>query len=107
LLDARYRQASNRLDRAQVRLSRAYRHDGRPPVRPWRLVGRRIVYRDDEPGLATDDPDDGAAAEEVRQAQLEFQQAFEESNSLYAEWGRRQQRWPGRLRQEVHRRTGW
>jgi hypothetical protein len=92
-LDARWRQAVDRRDRARAQLGRACRHDGRTPLKPWRL--------------ATDDPDDGAPAEEIRQAQLDLGQALEELNSLQIEWYRRQQRWPARLRAEVRRRAGW
>jgi hypothetical protein len=110
-LDARWRQNKARLERARARLSQACSHDGLTPAQRWRLYDR--VYHDRidgrPPVLATDDPDDGAPVEEVRQAQLEFQLALEEYQSMEVEWGRRHQGeyWPGRLRAEVRRRTGW
>jgi hypothetical protein len=111
LLDAaRAKAAYDRLDRGRVRLDRAYRHEERTPLRPWRLDGRHITYDGDNgrpPRLATDDPDDGARAEEVRQAQQEVQQALGELALLRIERDRRHQSWPARLRAEVRRRVGW
>jgi hypothetical protein len=50
---------------------------------------------------------DGAPAEEVRQAELEWHRAAGEFSMLHQEQARRSQPWHARLRDEVRRRTGW
>jgi hypothetical protein len=47
------------------------------------------------------------SAEEVHQAELEYQRASTELDSLKVERARRQQSWHARLLHEVRRRTGW
>ena len=50
---------------------------------------------------------DGAPAEEVRQAGVERQRALTELLEALIEKAERQQSWHVRLRREVRRRTGW